>query len=98
MRERRTISEDEPVSGGGTDRTLESFLEPYVIVTRVVGDDIDHDLNAGFVEGIHHDIKVGEGTDFRVDISVVRNIVYSLVTAPDKVERDLQPPSLRAEG
>ena len=98
MRERRTISEDEPVSGGGTDRTLESFLEPNVIVTRVVGDDIDHDLDTGFVEGIHHDIKVCEGTDFRVDISVVGNVIYSLVTALDKVEKDLQPPSLRAEG
>ena len=75
-RKRRTISEDESVSGGGTDRTLESFLEPNVIVTRVVGDDVDHDLNAGFVEGIHHDIKVGEGTNLRVDISVVGNIIY----------------------
>lgn len=73
-------------------------MEPDVIVTRVVGNDIDHDLNTGFVEGIHHDIKVGEGTDFRVDISVVGNVIYSLVTTLDKVEKDLQPPSLRAEG
>ena len=69
-----------------------------MIVTRVVGDDVDHDLNTGFVECIHHDIKVGEGTDFRVNISVVGNVIYSLVTALNKVERDLQPPSLRAEG
>lgn len=69
-----------------------------MIVTRVVGDDVDHDLNTGFVECIHHHIKVGEGTDFRVDISVVGNIIYLSVSPLDKVEKDLQPPSLRAEG
>ena len=97
-RGRRTISEDEPVSGGGTDRTLESFLEPNVIVTRVVGDDVDHDLNTGFVEGIHHHIKVGEGTDLRVDISVVGNIIYYKLYSTGTRGIDSQPPSLRAEG
>lgn len=100
LQRERTISEDEPVSGGTASRTLESFLEPSVIITRVVGDDIDHDLNTGFVEGIHHDIKVCKGTDLGVDISVVGNIICLSGPRPNQrsVKQDSQPPSLRAEG
>jgi hypothetical protein len=93
-----TISKDIPVSGGTADRALESFLEPDVIITRVVGDDINHDLNAGFVESIHHDIKVFKSTDFWVDISVVGNIIYSSAYLLEPYVRYSQPPSLRAEG
>ena len=46
-----------------------------MIITRVVGDDINHDLNTGLVECIHHNIKVCEGTDFGVDISVIGDII-----------------------
>jgi hypothetical protein len=41
----------------------------------VVGDDINHDLNTGFVECVHHHIKVFKGTNLGVDISVVGNII-----------------------
>lgn len=46
-----------------------------MIITRVVGDDINHDLDSGLVECVHHDIKVFECTDLGVDISVVGNII-----------------------
>jgi hypothetical protein len=95
----RTVAEDIPVSSGRSDRRFQSFLEPNVIVTRVVGDDINHDLNTGLVECIHHDIKVFEGTNLRIDISVVGNIIY-LSVSPLMIqeEMDSHPPSLRAEG
>ena len=77
---RHTITEDIPVPSGRTDRRFQSFLEPNVIITRVVGDDINHDLNTGLVECVHHDIKVFEGTNLGVDISVVGNIIYSSIS------------------
>jgi hypothetical protein len=77
---RLTVTEDVPVPCGRSDGRFQSFLEPNVIVTRVVGDDINHDLNTGLVECIHHNIKVFEGTNLGVDISVVGNIIYSSVS------------------
>jgi len=64
----------------------------------VVGYYIDHDLNSSLVESIHHDIKVGKGTDLRVYISVVGNIIYSELSSTGTRGIDSQPPSLRAEG
>ena len=74
-RRRHTVTENIPVPGGRSDRGLQSFLEPNVIITRVVGDDINHDLDSGLVECVHHDIKVFEGTNLGVDIPVVGNII-----------------------
>jgi hypothetical protein len=83
----RTVTEDIPVPSGRSDRRFQSFLEPNVIITRMVGDDVNHDLNTGLVECIHHDIKVFEGTNFWVDISVVGNVIYSSVSPPISQDR-----------
>jgi hypothetical protein len=75
---RLTVDKDVSVPGSTTLGALKSFLEPDVIVTRMVGYDIDHDLNVCLVEGIHHNIKVFQGTDLRVDITVICDVVYHI--------------------
>jgi len=77
-----TVTENIPVPGGRSDRCFQSLLEPNVIITGVVGDDIDHDLDSGLVECVHHDIKIFESTNLGVDISVVGNIICISVAIP----------------
>lgn len=77
---------------------LERFLEPDVIVRRVVWDNVDENLDVGLFEGRHHFVKVFEGTDPRVDISVVGHIVCREYESCIAKPGNSQPPSLRALG
>lgn len=73
---RRTVSEDIARSGVASLWALQCFLEPDVLIARVIRDDIDNDLNSIGLERGHHLVKVGKGTDARVDIAVVGDIVW----------------------
>lgn len=70
-----TVPEDVPVPLHRTRLGLDSRPEPLVVVTGVVGDDIDDDLNVLLLESGHHGVELGQGTDTRVDVSVVGNII-----------------------
>lgn len=81
----RTIFEDELLPRVGARGSLQRLLEPDVVVTTVVRNDVDNDSDAHFLELLAHLVKLGESADARVDVPVVRNIVCvsALAEKPD---------------
>ena len=69
------VSENVAIAGVGSLGGLQGFLEPDVVVGRVVGDNVDNGADAlGFESGLHL-VKILEGTDLGVDIAIVGDIV-----------------------
>lgn len=60
-----------------TRRGRESGLEPFMLVSAVIRYNVDDDLDPDLLESSHHLVKVGQRSDIGVNISIIRNIVYS---------------------
>jgi hypothetical protein len=48
-----------------------------MFMSTVIWYDVDDDLDPNLLESSHHLVKVGQRSNVWVDISVIRNIVYS---------------------
>jgi hypothetical protein len=46
-----------------------------MVVTGMIGHDINNDFDVFLLESSHHRVKVLEGTDSRVNVSIVGNII-----------------------
>ena len=73
-----TVSEDELASGFGTDGRLDGLLEPNMILAAVVWYDVNNHLDPLLLELGGHLVEIGQGSDTRVDISVIGHIVWVL--------------------
>lgn len=77
LRNLLTIAEDELAPPLRADWRFDGFLEPDMILATVVGHNIDDDLDTDLFQLGGHLVKILEGTDSRVDVSVVGNVICS---------------------
>ena len=57
---------------------LECSLEPFVLVARVVRHDVNKDTDACGVQGLEHGVELFEGSDARVDVAIVGNVITAV--------------------
>ena len=70
-----TISKEKPLPCRAALRRVQSLLKPLVIVTRVIGNDIDHHLDPDTMQSFDELIKLVQGANPRVDIAIVGHII-----------------------
>ncbi len=89
------ITEDVPLTRIRTAACGERLLEPLVQVGRVVGDDVDDDADAAFVQRRDHGVEVLQRAEPRIDVAIVGDVVAA-VRERRRVERT-QPHRVDAE-
>ncbi|MCY1238581.1 hypothetical protein D9M72_513260 [compost metagenome] len=74
----QAVTEDVAFAGGGAPRCGECFLEPFVPVRGVVGDDVRDELDAGLVQRGGHFGEVLQGAQLGVNVAVVVDVVTAV--------------------
>ena len=80
---------------GAAGRGDERLLEPFVLVGRVVRNQIDDDTDAAVVGSGEHHVEVGQRAEERVDVAVVADVVAGVLlrrplerAQPDRVDAE----------
>lgn len=89
------VSEDVAVAFGRTGSCSQRLLEEDVLIGGIVRHDIDDDFDASFVCGCNHGVEVVHGSQTRIDIAIVDDVVAA-VRQVGGVER-AQPDGVHAE-
>lgn len=82
-----TIVEVEASARGAAFRAIQCFLEPRMIVTAVIGHDIDDDLYSNVLECLHHLVEILQCPDVWIDIAIVGDVVWIVDQRGDKMLR-----------